>query len=72
MGGNGTKKKKLAMPRDAHNSNLGVICLSIPSCPPDLLPHYLSFRLIPLIAIHPSNYDMGEYLCAQLMFKCLR
>jgi len=50
---------------------LGFIC-----CPvhPNLLPchNHLSFPQISHIAIHPSNYNVGEYLCVQLTFKCVR
>jgi len=57
--------------RDVNNPNLGFICLPVLSRPP-ATSHYLSFSQIPLIAIHPSNYDVGEYLCVQLTFNCLR
>jgi len=60
----------LALPRDAHNPNLGFICLPVRPPRPPATSHYLSFSQIPLIAIHPPNYDVGGYLCVQLTFKC--
>jgi len=64
--GNGTKKKSCHVMHMPINLNLGFIWLSTHPVATSL---YLSF---PLIAIRPSNYDMGEYLFIQLTFKCHR
>ena len=64
--GNGTKKKSCHVMHMPINLNLGFIWLSTHPVATSL---YLSF---PLIAIRPSNYDMGEDLFIQLTFKCHR